>query len=151
MNSDRKEPRLSSLEQTGKQERIPTLSERVAPDLFEGWEPHSDDERGDGESAHPAPDPLRAGMVDMLDDDGTTPRLDDYDFIDELTSDQTPVPEAPGADAVAGDASMARPGISAEDIEALSDRVLDQIAPALREAVTAAVTELLAAHRRDSD
>lgn len=149
MNSDRKEPRLSSLEQTGKQERIPTLSERVAPDLFEGWEPQSRDGGGDGESTHLHPDSLHTGAADMFDDDETTPRLDDYDFIDELTGEQAPEPQAHDAEPEAEGARMAAPDISAEDIETLSDRVLDQIAPALREAVTAAVTELLAAHRRD--
>ena len=151
MNSDRKEPRLSSLAQPDKQERIPTLSERVAPDLFDNRELHSDEGSGDRETAHAPSDPSRAGVGDMLDDDGTIPRLDDYDFIDELAGEQAPVPEERDADAGAGESSNDVPDISAEDIEALADRVLDQIAPALREAVAAAVSELLAAHSRNGD
>lgn len=44
----------------------------------------------------------------------------------------------------------ASPEVSAEAIEILSGRVFEQITPALREAVTAAVTELLEQHKSDA-
>ena len=83
-----------------------------------------------------------------LDDDAAaTPRLDDYDFIEELTQEDSE-PEPAGKPVTLPETETT---IRLEDIEALSDRVLDQIAPALREAVAAAVTELLAGRLRDPD
>jgi len=146
MNSERKEPHLTDLDHAGRQERIPTLSERAAPDLFDDLEAPmlaADDARDPGGTA------LRESLAARLDDEGTTgPRLDDYDFIDELTREDVPAPTVPEEPASSPENL---PTISPEDIEALSDRVLDQIAPALREAVTAAVTELLAGRMRGTD
>lgn len=144
MTSERKEPHLTDLDPAGRQERIPTLSERVAPDLFDELE-----------DSPPADEPLQEeepvlsdNLADALDDDtATTPQLDDYDFIEELTrEDSEPEPAGEKMNAPETEAAI-RP----EDIEALSDRVLDQIAPALREAVAAAVTELLAKRSNDTD
>jgi len=144
MTSERKEPHVTDLDHAGSHERIPTLSERVAPDLFSDWEEPA--ATGDQHpSEEPPPD---ANLAAALDDGApATPRLDDYDFIDELTrEDSEPERAADQMTAPEMDA-----GIRPEDIEALSDRVLDQIAPALREAVAAAVTELLAGKLRDLD
>jgi hypothetical protein len=140
MTSERKEPHLTDLDHAGNQERIPTLSERAAPDLFDELQDTLPDS---GDTA------LNRDLGAALgDEDDAGPRLDDYDFIEELTREDEPAPAA--REEHSGSPESA-PAISPEDIEALSDRVLDQIAPALREAVTAAVTELLAGRARDRD
>lgn len=76
---------------------------------------------------------------------GSIEELDTPSRIPTLTEPATR--EAPPAgvdtDAESETTSGAAP-IEKEDIEALADRVLDQIAPALREAVAAALDELLA-------
>lgn len=140
MTEKRKEPRLSGIEAGTDQERIPTLSEVVSPDLFERATPAGQPRARAGEAqgpGHDGPEPGAAGE----DEDG--PRLGDYDFIDKLVAEPRHVAPADTA------TKPAAPAISAEEIETLSDRVLDQVAPALREAVTAAVTELL--NRQDRD
>lgn len=142
MTSERKEPHLTDLDHAGNQERIPTLSERAAPDLFDELQDTLPD-NGDTGLDHD----LSAALED---EDSAGPNLDDYDFIDELTREDPPAPAAVSEDDTASTES-APATVSPEDIEALSDRVLDQIAPALREAVTAAVTELLAGRARDKD
>jgi len=136
MTQERKNPHLSGIASDPGQERIPTLSEVVAPDIFDsdlpapGREPGSTTAPGDGnDNADDFSSPLDNGS-DRL-------RLDDYDFIEELANENPPAPHtAPSPEPGA-------PIISVEEIESLSDRVLDRIAPALREAVTAALTELL--------
>ncbi len=140
MTSERKEPHLTDLDHAGNQERIPTLSDRAAPDLFDELQdtmPDNDDTVLNRNLSAAFGDEAAAG-----------PRLDDYDFIDELTREDPP---APAVREDEPDVPVSSPDIGPEDIEALSDRVLDQIAPALREAVTAAVTELLAGRARDKD
>lgn len=140
MTSERKEPHLSGLDPAGPQERIPTLSDRAPPDLFADWKPAAEAQTGG--------DDLHRKLAETLGDEAdSVPNLADYDFVEELTrpDPETPEPEAP-AQAAEPEPALE---ISAEDIEALSDRVLDQVAPALREAVTAAVTELVAARSRD--
>ncbi len=146
MTSERKEPHLTDLDHAGNEERIPTLSERASPDLFDDLEePVPADHQGKGED--PA---LQTDLAAALDDDAeAVPSLDDYDFVEELTREDTEAP-APAVD-IPADTPEPEPMISPEQIEALSDRVLDQIAPALREAVTAAVTDLLAKRSRDTD
>lgn len=145
MTSERKEPHLTDLDHAGSHERIPTLSERVAPDLFSDWE----EPAASGDQRPGAEPPADANLAAALDDDdAATPRLDDYDFIEELTREDDSEPE-PAAER--NTAPEMETGIRPEDIEALSDRVLDQIAPALREAVAAAVTELLAGKLHDPD
>ena len=140
MTSARKEPHLTDLDHAGKQERIPTLSERAAPDLFDELQDTLPDS-SDSEL-------YRDLSAALEDEDNAGPSLDDYDFIDELTREDPPAPAAREDDTAA---PQSAPAISPEDIEALSDRVLDRIAPALREAVTAAVTELLVGRARDKD
>ena len=144
MTSERKEPHLTDLDHAGNEERIPTLSERASSDLFSDWEEPApaDDQRQREEPA------LHENLAAALDNDAAaSPRLDDYDFIEELTQEDSE-PEPAGKRMTTPEAETTiRPG----DIEALSDRVLDQIAPALREAVAAAVTELLAGRLRDPD
>lgn len=91
----------------------------------------------------------------------------DYDFIEELTrahdqpappaqSEAGPEPEpepeplpAPDEEppAESEPAPAAPAAITAEELDALADRVLDQLAPVLREAVAAAVADLLARRR----
>ena len=138
MTSERKEPHLTDLGHAGSQERIPTLSERASADLFADWDEHSP------EKEEPA---LHEDLASALDDDTTaSPNVDDYDFVEELTRER---PEQPAAEK-SPDTLETEAIFSPEQIEALSDRVLDQIAPALREAVAAAVTELLAKQSRDT-
>jgi hypothetical protein len=115
MTNERKEPHLSDLGPAAKQDRIPTLYDTVAPDLFK--------------TRRPGPSGLSIPGKE-------TAPIDDNDRVDE------PAPEE--------SATAVPPAITVEAIEALSDRVLDQIAPALREAVTAAVTELLNPPYRES-
>ncbi len=143
MTSERKEPHLTDLNHAGNQERIPTLSERASPDLFDDWEePTPADNQRTGED--PA---LHENLAAVLDNDATaSPSLDDYDFIEELTAEETERPNVREQDTLETEVT-----ISPEQIETLSDRVLDQIAPALREAVAAAVTELLTKRPHDTD
>ena len=144
MTSERKEPHLTDLDHAGNQERIPTLSERASADLFGDWDEPTDNHP---EKEEPA---LHEDLASAFDDDTTaSPSLDDYDFIEELTREDTEEP-APAVE-IPTDTPEAKPTISPEQIEALADRVLDSIAPALREAVAAAVTELLTKRSRDTD
>lgn len=152
MNSERKEPHLSGLDTNDdSRERIPTLTERATYNL------HKFRESDPGKS--PAyTDPFSESLADVLGKEPESlPRLDDYDFVEELAGMKTgaPIREA-SAPTTADDWKAPHrtlgpvPEIRSEDILALSDRVLDQIAPALREAITAAVTELLSRQSRDT-
>lgn len=145
MTQERKQPHLSGIDSDSRQERIPTLSEVVAPDLLDTDSPVPGRERTSASAA--GPEGHNTGDLSAhLDDDTDQVRLDDYDFIEELANDNPPDPNpAPSAK------QPGAPAISAEEIESLSDRVLDQIAPALREAVTAALTELLERQDRGHD
>lgn len=142
MTQERKEPRFSEIDPGTGRERIPTLSDVVSSDLFDPVPPPEQAPR-DTEEAHEN-EPEDAGQA-VADTDESGPQLGDYDFVDELVNDPPPEEQAAETNPPAG------PQISAEDIEALSDRVLDQVAPALREAVTAAVTELLSRKAPDRD
>ncbi len=122
MTNERKEPHLSDLGPAAKQDRIPTLYDAVVPDLFEPRRPGSPELSIPDEETVPNLATLRNNAADE-------PRFDANAPVEESA------PEEP--------ATAGPPAITDEAIEVLSDRVLDQIAPALREAITAAVTELL--------
>lgn len=83
-----------------------------------------------------------------MNDERKEPRISDFD----PSSRQERIPtlsEIAGPDAIQP-RKPASPDVSAEAIEILSRRVFEQITPALREAVTAAVTKLLEQHRTDT-
>lgn len=76
---------------------------------------------------------------------GSIEELDTPSRIPTLTEPATREAPPVGADSDAeSEAISGTAPIGEEDIEALADRVLDQLAPALREAVAAALDELLA-------
>ncbi len=129
MTNERKEPHLSDLGPADKQDRIPTLYDTIAPDLLETRRPGSPKLSIPGEETVPNLATLRNNAT-------AEPRFENNDLVDK------PVPEKP--------ATAAPPIITAEAIEVLSDRVLDRIVPALREAIAAAVAELLNPSYRES-
>lgn len=163
MDKKRKEPGLGHLDEAADSERIPTLTDLAATDEGPTGEPPA---------APPVEDPWatqdakRERQMSFADSPSGGPDVDDYDFIEELTQAHTeppppspraaepepeplPAPE-PETPAEPESAASEPEAFTPEDVEALADRVLDQLAPALREAVATAVQELLARRRTRS-
>jgi hypothetical protein len=117
--NERKEPDLGRFEDLGNRDRIPTLTELAVP--MEGA-PGRDDPRV---RENPSSPPEGSGPAGP-----ESPMEPPHPFVAERRSETAPA---------IGDA----------DIEAAADRVLDQLAPVLRERIAQVLTELLAAARRD--
>lgn len=149
MTDERKEPHLSGIDDTGpRQDRIPTLSEVVSPDLFDlplpdpGRAPQAPGGESAAEPHEWDPPTVRGREAELPEAEREIPAGDPH---------AEPALEPPGLEAAPVRDAAPEPApapIPEEEIEALADRVLDQIAPALREAVSAAVTELLDRHGR---
>lgn len=161
MTSERKEPGLGRLDDAADSERIPTLTDIAAPDSPPdgGAARTPADERKEDAVHDPwAPAPVDDEQLSFAESPDAGPDASDYDFIDELTRTHEARPPAqPERDAGADPAPAGEPEAPApadkpeaptpEEIEALADRVLDQLAPLLRETVAAAVEDLLARRR----
>jgi|GEM_PF-1985730 len=99
-----------------------------------------------------APAPAEAGPSAGPSETAGWPDFDQYDdFVSELVRQgeqpepaETPAGSEAGAEAAPGRDAEPEMPVSHDDIEALADRVLDQLAPVLREAVTAALQDMLA-------
>lgn len=172
-SSERKEPNLGRVERAADSDRIPTLTDVAGPEARPGKDrPDPDAPRPAGATVHdpwaPAADePAQLSLRESP--HGGADAADYDDFIDELTrahetqppqpAVRDPDPEpAPAAEPLPAPPEEAAPEEAAPekaapevpspgDIEALADRVLDQLAPVLREVVAAAVEELLARRR----
>lgn len=175
MNDSRREPNVGRLEELAPHDRIPTLTEIATPETPGSGDDSAETERASGEEAEhagaepageprtpglfaeaeaQAPEPERPGDpaadVTAAPETGDADKWPDFDDYDDFVSELARRDERPAVreTAEAETATPQAPPVSEEEIEALADRVLDQLAPVLREAVTAALQDLLA--RRNS-
>ncbi len=160
MSDQRKEPDLGRYEDLAGTDRIPTLTDiatrgSTTPDqgkhdeaASHAFAPLESKEPG-AQSASPE---LFEDLPEFSLPDEETGSLDpaDYDFIDELTQPAEPEPTQPATQA-APDPVPDSPSFSGDELEALADRILDQIAPALREAITAAIETLIRTRNNTRD